>query len=146
MKIVPILFSWWLGNVSIIKRMFFSKFFFFLQQDNCPPGLQSTVNYNDKIHKAKKKVRKCLKVSNKCLSGNVIPESKHFLSSYYAMEKNHVMPVMGSYEKNFSVEICLFEAKSLQITWDKWELLRITLFKKVYYLHQNLNLKPYRNI
>lgn len=35
------------------------------------------------------------------IQGNVIPESKHFLSNDYGMEKNHVMPVMGSYKRIF---------------------------------------------
>lgn len=91
------------NKIHVFLKVFF---FFFLQQvDSVPLGyrvlLIITIRYTKKKNLKNFQIRKCLNVSNKCLSGNVIPESKHFLSDDYAMEKNHMMPVMWSYKKEF---------------------------------------------
>lgn len=92
------------NKVHVFLKVFF--FFFFLQQDNYVPlGYRVLLIIMIRYTEGKKKIRKCLKVPNKCLSGNVIPESKHFLSDDYAMEKNQVMPIMGSYKNNFYDEM-----------------------------------------
>ena len=97
------------GKCFSNKMNVFLKVFFFFSFSsritNVPPGYRVLLIITIRYTEEKKKIRKCLKVPNKCLSGNVIPESKHFLSDDYAMEKNQVMPVMGSYKNTFYDEM-----------------------------------------
>lgn len=147
MKIVPIIFSWQLEDVSKKPRVFLKVFS--STGWLCPTGLDSIVDYNNKIHKGKKshknfQIRKCLKCFQKMFIRKCYSRIKTFPAwwLYYGEKSCDVMPVMGSYKKEFLWWDIFFWKEFIISNMSEVRIAQNHTFQKVNYLHKNLSLIP----